>query len=62
VSIWGLSISPSTWTATGALQQLTFGAGFELAPSMDAAGRLLAFASIVSNTDVWSLPVDHKLV
>jgi Tol biopolymer transport system component len=64
VNVWALSLSPRTWQVTGEPQQLTFGAGDELGPSMAANGvagqRLLAYANVVSNTDVWSLAVDHN--
>jgi Tol biopolymer transport system component len=64
VNIWALSLSPETWQVDGAPRQLTFGAGAELDPSIAATRvsgqRLLAYANIISNTDVWSLPVDHN--
>ena len=64
VNIWGMPISLRTWHIAGDPQQLTFGSGTEIGPSVTAepsSGDLLAFASVNSNADVWNLLVDHAL-
>src|SRR6185295_7141241 len=58
-NIWTIALAPQTWKVTGAPQRLTSGTGLEISPSPGADGntgrQLLAFASINSNKDVWSL-------
>jgi Tol biopolymer transport system component len=63
-NLWTLSIDPSRWKVTGTPQRITFGAGVEISPSItrdrDSGQQLLAYANISSNTEVWSLAVDHR--
>jgi Tol biopolymer transport system component len=57
-NLWQVDIAPKTWHVTGALRQLTFGAGPEVQPSL-AAGRL-AFSVLSESTNVWSLPIESN--
>jgi serine/threonine protein kinase len=58
VNLWQIAISPKTWQVTGALRQLTFGAGQEVQPSV--ASRHLVFSVLSENTNVWSLPIESN--
>jgi Tol biopolymer transport system component len=55
-SLWQVGISPKTWQVDDIPRQLTFGTGLEVNPSSVVNGRLV-FASLVSNSDIWSLPI-----
>ena len=56
-NLWRVGISPKTWQLTGAPERLTFGTGLEVEPSSGGNGQI-AFASLTSNSDIWSLPID----
>jgi len=55
-SLWQVGISPQTWQVDDLPKQLTFGTGLEVEPSFEVNGRLV-FASLVTNSDIWSLPI-----
>jgi Tol biopolymer transport system component len=55
-SLWQVGISPTTWQVDDIPRQLTFGTGLEVDPSFAVNGRLV-FSSLVSNSDIWSLPI-----
>ncbi|HET6961937.1 MAG TPA: hypothetical protein VFJ27_05560, partial [Terriglobia bacterium] len=55
-SLWQVGISSTTWQVDDVPSQLTFGTGLEVEPSFAVNGRLV-FASLVSNSDIWSLPI-----
>src|SRR5579864_9134283 len=55
-NLWQFPISSKTWKITGSPQRLTFGTAVEAQPAV-AASRMV-FASLVSNDDIWSLPVE----
>jgi eukaryotic-like serine/threonine-protein kinase len=55
-SLWQVGISPKTWQVDDLAKQLTFGTGLEVEPSYEVNGRLV-FASLVTNSDIWSLPI-----
>ena len=55
-SLWQVGISPKTWQVDDLPEQLTFGTGLEVDPSFEVNGRLV-FASLVTNSDIWSLPI-----
>ena len=55
-SLWQVGISPKTWQVDDIPRQLTFGTGLEVDPSFEVNGRLV-FASLVANSDIWSLPL-----
>jgi len=54
--IWQVAISPKTWRVTGSPRRLTSGTVTETHASFSVRG--LVFAGLVSNTDIWSLPID----
>jgi serine/threonine protein kinase len=58
VNLWQLDLSPKTFQATGALRQLTFGAGLEVHPS--AAMGHIVFSSVSESTNVWGVPIDAR--
>lgn len=55
-NLWEATISSRTGTLAGPPQQLTFGTGLDVQPSVDS-GRL-TFATLVENIDIWALPLD----
>ena len=55
--LWRVRISPEIWQVQGAPERLTAGPGLVSQPSHAAGGRLV-FATLTSNIDVWSLPVE----
>src|SRR5207302_4197523 len=65
-NLWQFSIDPATWQITGPAQRLTSGAGLEVHPSAAAhvalskraSGDRIAFASLVENLNIWSLPIN----
>jgi Tol biopolymer transport system component len=57
-SLWTIPVSTRTFQVGGAALPLTQGTGQEVQPWAAGGGRL-AFASVASNTDIWSLPVSH---
>src|SRR5262249_46550995 len=57
VNLWQVSISPETFHMEGPAQRLTSGSGLEVAPSAARNGALV-FSSVVTNGDIWALPVD----
>jgi serine/threonine protein kinase/Tol biopolymer transport system component len=59
-NLWRTSLSSRTWQVNGPIERITFGTADESAPSLSADGRL-AFASTLSNIDLWSLPVNADL-
>src|SRR5262249_44617301 len=58
-NVWQIPISTKTWQVTGKPQQLTFGTGVEVQPSLMPDGRLV-FCSLNWNLDIWSLPLDAQ--
>ncbi len=60
-NLWRIPVSSNNWRVTGGPERVTFGAGLEVQPSVaaqGAGGARVAFASVTSQTHVWSLPVD----
>lgn len=59
-NLWRVPIQPASFKVTGAPERLTYGIGPEAQPSLAAAapGTGLVFANSISNTDLWSLPID----
>jgi Tol biopolymer transport system component/predicted Ser/Thr protein kinase len=59
-NLWRLPISPKTWNVLGPAERLTFGTTLEQQPAVTAgpAGLRVAFASLIENIDIWSLPID----
>ena len=55
-NLWEIRIDPGSGQVTG-LKRKTFGTAIESAPSASMNGRIV-FASLLRNTDVWSLPFD----
>jgi eukaryotic-like serine/threonine-protein kinase len=55
-SLWQVGISAKTWQVDDLPDQLTSGTGLEVDPSFEV-NRRLVFASLVSNSDIWSLPI-----
>ena len=55
-SLWQVGMSPKTWQVDDLPDQLTSGTGLEVDPSFEVNGRLV-FASLVTNSDIWSLPI-----
>ncbi|MBI3694567.1 MAG: serine/threonine-protein kinase, partial [Acidobacteria bacterium] len=55
-NVWRMPVSPSTGHVTGEPQRVTLGTARERAPS--GAGDLIAFSSLNSQADLWSLPLD----
>ena len=55
-NLYQMSLSPGTWRVAGPPQRLTQGVS-EQQPSVAADGRI-AYASVDSNRDVWSIPID----
>ena len=58
-NIWRIPISVSERRVAGAPQRLTFGTGIEQGLSVSDDGRM-AFASLGSNHDIWSIGVDDS--
>jgi len=57
VNLFRIRLSRENWKVTGQPEQLTFGTGREIQPSMARNGRLV-FASSSGNADIWAVPVD----
>ncbi|NWF83477.1 MAG: protein kinase [Bryobacteraceae bacterium] len=60
VNLWRIGISPDNWKVSGAPQRLTSGSTLEENPSVawkSGGGVSVAFASLSSNIDIWSLPL-----
>ena len=60
-NLWRIRISPGEWHVMGAPEKVTFGAGLETQPSLEARSRggvRVVFSSLTSRTHVWSLPLD----
>jgi Tol biopolymer transport system component len=59
-NLWQLSLSPGTWQTAGLPTRLTTGASIEVQPSVAVAGKSVrtVFSSLVSQLNVWSLPID----
>ncbi len=55
--LWEIGMSPRTGKVSGALKRLTLGAANEIYPACTPAGKL-AFTSVDTTTDVWSLAFD----
>ena len=55
-NLYQIYLSPGTWRVEGPPQRLTQGVS-EWQPSVAADGRI-AYASVDSNWDVWSIPID----
>jgi eukaryotic-like serine/threonine-protein kinase len=56
-NLWQISISPVSGRVDGPVRRLTTGAGNEVHVSC-VPGEALAFTSVESKTDLWSLPFD----
>jgi Tol biopolymer transport system component len=56
-NLWQIPISGETWHVRGDPVRLTKGTGLEAFPSVSVTGQVV-FSSLVSNVDIWSLPVD----
>jgi len=56
-NLWAFSLPPGTETISRAPWSLTESAGRELFPSSTSRGQLV-FTSVISNTDLWTLPVE----
>jgi Tol biopolymer transport system component len=57
--LWEIGVSPGTGRVSGVLNRLTAGTLSALSPSCTAVGTV-AFSSIETRTDVWSLPFDFN--
>jgi eukaryotic-like serine/threonine-protein kinase len=57
-NLWRLRISPSTWRVTGRPERLTSSPAIEDGPSIasSAGTTRVAFASLIENSDLWSVP------
>ena len=61
-NLWQIPISHGDWRITGVRQRLTAGSDTEVHPSGAAAAGAgafqVAFAGVISNTNLWSLPIE----
>jgi Tol biopolymer transport system component len=58
INLWRIRLAiTGNWQPTGPAEQLTFGTGQELQPSMARNGKLV-FSGGTGNTDLWALPVN----
>ena len=63
-NLWRIPISRGDWRISGMPQRLTAGSDTEVYPSVAAVGGAdafrVAFASVNSNTNLWSLPLEPR--
>jgi Tol biopolymer transport system component len=61
-NIWRVRLDLATRRVAGHAERVTFGSGRESQPSVARSpnGTLLLFASVNSNDDIWSVPLDSR--
>jgi Tol biopolymer transport system component/predicted Ser/Thr protein kinase len=59
-NLWRLPVSAKTWNVLGPPERLTSSTTLEQHPALSSgpAGLRVAFASLIENIDIWSLPID----
>jgi Tol biopolymer transport system component len=57
VNLWRVPVRADTFSPAASPDQLTFGTGREVQPSVSRDGRMV-FSSGQQNSDVWELPID----